>query len=450
MKVTTNRLALGLTALMGAVLAAPEAQATPAFARQMEMNCMSCHTQAIPMLNSFGRHFKLTGFSMTKGDKSMITGGILGTSVPLAINAGVGVKSSYLDRSAPVNNIPTNQSPSNRDDLAIPGGSAIIIGGKIAEDAGINTLWNGDGLIHLQTTFAKPVGAGRAGFSIYGTQGHGPFISTESYNTGLHKELAMFDNPARTNAAQATGLGSGPASGVSAFYGSNGLIVTGALWVKGFSTNYSNGGLDIENSHSSLYRIAYDLPEMAAWNISIGAFGLNGSTTGTLRTMFENTPLGSAPWANTTTGAPDFSPSLAPNAAVPMATVRTKAHGFDLQAVGSIAGMGSQVLVSHVGNWELDFTNPNSGAYITGAPRQDYKATSVEAQVMPVDRFGIRAGYMTLRNNDNNTTGYKTRSMGVVYNYADNVRFSVEQSRIDMNAGTGDFKETLLQALLAF
>lgn len=430
MKIYRNQLALGFSAaLMGLALTAPEAQATPAFARQMEMNCMSCHTQALTTLNSFGRQFKLSGFSMTAGNKSMITGGSLGTSVPLAINAGLGVKSNYVSYS---------KDGTTRDDLSAPGGVAIIIGGKVAENAGANTLWNGDGLIHMQTTFTKPIAAGRAGFSIFGGQGHGPFISTESYNTGLHKELAIFDNGVNTNAAQATGLGSGPATGVTAFYGGHGVTITGGVWAKGFNSNFSNKGLDVDGTHSSLYRIAYDLPVMAGWELSMGAFGLNGSTTGTPSKLFENTPGAAAPWAGNITEH------------------HTKAHGFDLQALGTVAGMQSQLAVMHVGNWEYSMENI-SGAALPApvlaaqkAAAQDAKATSVEARMMVVPSFGVSAGYMTYRNNLNNTNGYKTRSLGVVHNYADNVRFSVEQSRIDNNAGTGDYKVTMLQALLAF
>lgn len=422
---TVNRLALGLSAaLMGLAFVAPQAQATPAFARQMEMNCMSCHTQALTTLNSFGRQFKLSGFSMTAGDKSMITGGDLGTSVPLAINAGIGVKSNYVSYS--------NDTVA-RDDLSAPAGSAIMISGKIAENAGANTLWNGDGLIHLQTTFTKPMAGGRAGFSIYGAQGHGAFISTESYNTGLHKELGIFDNPGLTNAAQATGIGNGPASGVTAFYGGHGLTLTGGVWAKGYNSNYTNKGLDVDGTHSSLYRISYDLPAMAGLEFSVGAFGLNGSTTGTPCKLWENT---AAPFA-TCTGTP-WANSLT--------TFRTKAHGFDLQMLGSIAGMQSQLAVMHVGDSEYKISDATTNAV---RMNQDVKATSFEGRVMVVPSIGVSLGYMTYRDNLNNANGYKTRTVGLLYNYADNVRFTVEQSGKDMNTN-GDHSVTMVQALLAF
>ncbi|HEY0635187.1 MAG TPA: hypothetical protein VGE00_07390 [Gammaproteobacteria bacterium] len=428
MRMKNNRLLLGLSAaLMGLVFTTPEAQATPAFARQMEMNCLSCHTQAITTLNSFGRQFKLSGFSMTKGGKSMITGGDLGMSLPLAINAGAGVKSNYVSYS---------EDNVARDNLSTPAGTAIMIGGKVAENAGAHTLWSGDGVVHMQTTFTQPLGAGRAGLSIFGSQGHGPFIATESYNTGLHKELSIFDNGKNTNAAQATGLGMGPASGLTAFYGGYGLTVTGGLWAKGFNTTFNNQGLDVDGSHSSLYRVSYDLPMLAGWEFSLGAFGLNGSTTGTPNKLFENTGAQflTTPWASQLT------------------TFHTKAHGFDLQTLGSLAGMQSQLAVMHVGNWEYKMTD-----YLTGAargPAQDAKATSVEGRLMVVPKFGVSAGYMSYSNNPISgvavtAPGYKTRTLGLLYNYADNVRFSVEQSNIDSDAASAaTYKVTMLQAII--
>ncbi len=44
---------------------------------------------------------------------------------------------------------------------------------------------------------------------------------------------------------------------------------------------------------------------------------------------------------------------------------------------------------------------------------------------------------------------HDSTSLGVNYNYADNIRFSLERSAIDLDTGT-DFNETMLQALWAF
>jgi hypothetical protein len=50
--------------LLAAVLMSPStARALPSFARQLNMQCFDCHTE-FPVLNQFGRQFKLTGYTL--------------------------------------------------------------------------------------------------------------------------------------------------------------------------------------------------------------------------------------------------------------------------------------------------------------------------------------------------------------------------------------------------
>lgn len=50
--------------LAAALLAPPAARAVPSFARQMNMQCIDCHTE-FPILNQFGRQFKLSGYTLS-------------------------------------------------------------------------------------------------------------------------------------------------------------------------------------------------------------------------------------------------------------------------------------------------------------------------------------------------------------------------------------------------
>ncbi len=431
MRSTVKQLIAPLAAIIGLSAVAFEAQATPAFARQMDMNCFGCHNQSVPMLNSFGRQFKLSGFTMTSGNKSMITGGDLGLTIPMAINAGVGVKATYKD----------NDAAGSRSELAIPAGSAIMIGGKLSENMGANILFNGDGIVHVQSTYSRPVASGNAGLSYYGTMGHGPFIAVESNNTGLHKELAMFDSSDRTNAAQSMGLGlgKGPATGLTAFYGGNGVKVAAGVWSMGFNSTYDNGGLDNDGSLGSLFRVTYDTPQLAGWNFTVGAFGVSGTHEGTTSTLFENmtqapgsmTPAGTpAPWFNSVNNH------------------EVTSNGFDVQAQGKIAGMDTQVILTSVSDYEMKISplTPPPPAYMT----KDLSATSLEMQIMTNNAWGFRLGYMASTNNaataNADTT---TTSFGVNYNYADNVRFSLESSNQSPDGGT-DNTQTQLTTIMAF
>ncbi len=417
------------------------ASATPAFARQMSMNCLSCHNQSIPMLNSFGRQFKLSGYTMVSGAGSMITGGNLGTNVPLAINAGVGAKSTYT----------SSDVTGARTELAVPAGAAIMIGGRFAENAGANVLFNGDGIVHLQAAFAKPMGDGHASIAYYGTLGHGPFIATESHNTGLHKELQMIDSSDRANAAQfvGMGLGKGPATGVTATYGGSGLKASVGLWSLGFNTTFWNGGVDTDGGMGSLFRLTYDTSAFG-WDFGVGAFGVSGSHVGSTDLLFENTKVATGGW-------------IVPG---DVNTHEVTASGFDLQAQGNIAGIDTQIILTRVGNYEFLLREengtlspmPNGQTVAANMMDRDIAATSLQIQAMLNPAWGLRLGYMNIKDaRATKTVGPQTyveqtgttNTVGVNYNYADNVRFSLERSSYKPDTGTTD-TQTLLTSIIAF
>jgi len=54
----------------GLVLAPLTCQAVPSFARQAGLQCIACHTE-FPELNSFGRQFKLSGYTLATGDTNL-------------------------------------------------------------------------------------------------------------------------------------------------------------------------------------------------------------------------------------------------------------------------------------------------------------------------------------------------------------------------------------------
>lgn len=249
----------------------------------------------------------------------------------------------------------------------------------------------------------------------------------------------MFDNSARTNAIQAIGLGlgKGPSSGLVAFYGGKGLKVAAGVRALGFNSTYGNGGLDTHGTWGSLYRLTYDTPAIAGWNVSVGTFGIGGTTTGTTSALFENMPQ--APGINPVTGA------LAPWFGN-INNHEITSNGFDIQAQGQIAGMDTQVLLSMVNNYEFQIRNRTDTMTMVN---MDLASNSLEVQVMPNAAWGVRLGMMNYSDNNFSAKDYTTTSIGVNYNYADNVRFSIENSSIDLDTGT-DYSETLLQALLAF
>jgi len=71
-------------------------EANPGFSRQMDMDCMACHNQTMSQLNSFGRKFAASGFTMTSGNQSMLDGNTIKLGIPSELNAGVLLKARYI------------------------------------------------------------------------------------------------------------------------------------------------------------------------------------------------------------------------------------------------------------------------------------------------------------------------------------------------------------------
>lgn len=122
-------LVAGLLAIAG-LLATAEAGAVPSFARQTGMPCTACHT-VFPELTSFGRNFKLSGYTMTGTPQVSqdAAKGVAGVSIdadpPLSAMLQVGV--THLSK--------TEDSTQNND-VQFPQQLSLFYAGKISEHLG--------------------------------------------------------------------------------------------------------------------------------------------------------------------------------------------------------------------------------------------------------------------------------------------------------------------------
>ncbi|MEW8428204.1 MAG: hypothetical protein G8D61_00715, partial [gamma proteobacterium symbiont of Ctena orbiculata] len=119
--------AMGMLLLIGSSLLPQQASAVPAFARQTGMPCTACHFQHFPALNSFGRSFRSGGYTLT-GGQGMIEGDDI--SLPLMLNASVITKLRYVKSNGNTN------TGSDYGVIEWPDEAALLVGGKLAKDAG--------------------------------------------------------------------------------------------------------------------------------------------------------------------------------------------------------------------------------------------------------------------------------------------------------------------------
>lgn len=87
-----KKISFALTAILATAVFVPQASALPAFARQTGMECGACHQQHFPVLNSFGRAFKASGYTMM-GTQGLVEGEHL--SVPVVLNGAILLKLRY-------------------------------------------------------------------------------------------------------------------------------------------------------------------------------------------------------------------------------------------------------------------------------------------------------------------------------------------------------------------
>ena len=129
-----KKIVLSLASVLAATAFAPEAAAIPAYARQVGMACAACHAQHFPVLNSFGRSFKASGYTMM-GAQGKVEGEHL--SIPDTLNASMIVKLRYLDDNrAAAANTRTAAATTGNGQFQFFDEFALLFGGRIADNIG--------------------------------------------------------------------------------------------------------------------------------------------------------------------------------------------------------------------------------------------------------------------------------------------------------------------------
>jgi len=409
-----------------AVLPLTTLQASPGFSRQMDVSCMSCHNQTMGQLNSFGRKFAASGYTMTSGNQSMIDGDTLKLGLPSALNAGVLLKARYL-KSDPDEDDGLSDVGSDRGSLEMYKVSKLFFGGKIAENVGGMGNFSYDSF-GAKITYADELGSGYAGITGFMDDDFGPFSGGEYYNTGLYAPLKLFENRRGTNAAQATEIGHGPATGIQAYYGGETLYMSAGAYLPATS---DHEGLDSGSSGIGVGRIAF-APTFGEWTIMVGAYGLSGTAT-----MSEAALDNEKPKADATK----------------LLDITREAFGLDAQIEGNIAGASTVLVINAVlkntttlydngTNDYVDKMDPATGYFINSELELhagDNTAFSVELQVNPWEAFGVKVAYLYF-DDDYNYADSKfidrqdrsDYSLGLDYNLRQNVRFAVEYTHSDI------------------
>lgn len=393
MKLSYKNLVVGIGTML---IAATAAEATPAFAKQTDMSCMACHYQNIPKLNSFGREFKLSAYTMvgTKEIKAEQTGGL---ALPSTLNFGFVTKARVLKEGD------TDLKTEIFDE------AAFIFGGKIADGVGTSMEF-GEGLIGGKIAFTKETSAGRVGLTYFMTDALGAFSGTEVYSTGLYRPVRQFENRKKANIFQKLGMGAGAATGIQAYYSGYGLVAT----VGQYAPAMANSAVT-DFTFKTLARASYNM-NIAGFDMALGGYYLGGDVTELVAMNAGNDKVHE----------------------VDVDALDRESTGLDLQIEGDVAGMPLMLTAGYV----LTNTYSNDTADMTGF--------SAGVQVNPLDVLGLKAGMLMTSDNTSGEGGETSMIVGTDYMYAQNVRLCLEVSNTSFEDGTDSEVDILFMSMIAF
>jgi hypothetical protein len=342
---------------MTGLLLSAAAEAIPAFARQMGVPCSTCHFQHFPELNSFGRAFKESGYTMI-GSEGKVEGE--GVSLPVVLNGALVGYMADQKTNGPTNGETGTSRSTNQNQLQLPQQVSLFLAGRAGEHIGfeseINLTGTGSGtqtsdpgntgLIRLKIPFVYDVGGIHAGVVPFST-GLGVADSFEVLNTG-----AVAVHAFNQTGAGSTGLGgmnvvsaqqyigtATPASGVAFIASNDNFFANVARW----GANQGSGNAD---PTSNYIRAAWTTDLIPGFDSAIGAQSWSGSS--------GSDPAGAGGNVVTATG-------LAPG------VYDTNATAFDAQMLGDVRGMPLTLVASYAtapkasAGGKPNLFNPNPG-----------------------------------------------------------------------------------------
>ncbi len=413
---------LGLTAVSAAMLTTtlivPQtSEAVPAFARQVGMGCTACHTN-FPALNSFGRAFKSTGYTM-QGAAPMLTGEDF--SLPSNLNASVINKVRYR----------MGSNDATAGEIQWPDEAAMLVGGRGTENMGYlleiqlggvpvaveghtSTTANADGSYDFE---GEGDGNSYAGakfhfnvndnFAVipYSTDGLGVGYAFELMNTGVARPQRAIENRKGYSATNKLDL-DGAATGVAVVYHTNDMFVHYSHWAPGWG-HHLPAEAKVLGGLAHYVRAAY-MPRIGDWDMGFGAALMTGEAT--INT--DGTAAGEA-------------------------KVKTESTVLDFQMIGEIAGKPAEVYVTY----GTVPSNSNGNVFGKAGDQTAMGALFVHGAGQGLSYHVAMMNY-TLDGSP--TSDYTSFTLGATYYFAQNVRLEAFHENFDNT--TEDY--TMLQLTL--
>lgn len=381
------RFLLPMLAIAGLFYLAPRAEAVPAFARQTELSCNTCHFQHFPKLNAFGRAFKASGYS--KATQQLIEGD--NVSLPPILNATLRLSTQYVDATEPTQRLPA------KIEFPPAHGAAIVVAGRLAEGIGGYAEYDGAlGSGKISLTRQLPFGDMTIGMTPFTADMGGVAYGFELLSTGANSMGMSFaraanpiggDNPNFITSEKATGISFHAAS------------PQGFLVYAPFSPTEPglNTGLALSN-----YVRAAVTPNLLGWDLALGGGYYGGATV--IASASKAMP-GMAMYRiqSSTHAVAESRPSI----------ISTHAWFADAQAQGKLFDR-------ELGIYALYGLGDNPGGLFGGVGGKPF-AWGVSAEYSLFPQLGLMATCGQSNNGDATEGSYQKQGVGLSYAIAQNI-----------------------------
>lgn len=403
-----KKIAFYLAGMLAAVGFVQEASAIPAFARQVGMACNACHAQHFPVLNSFGRAFKASGYTLM-GAQAKVEGDHL--SLPDTLNAGFLLKVRYRqDNTAGTPGAGTTAAPNlGNGQWEVGDETSLFFGGRVAENVGFmfegNVLGsgpnaaNGNGLLAgLKLPFSYGVGTnGRLSVIPFSTDALGVQYGFELSSGGVMRANRWAENRRDISAVQYNadqGADAGAATGIT-FVALNDLgYINLTKWSPSFMPG-GNGQAIVSTKLNSNYIRVAATPTVADWALMLGGGRMSG-------TSFSNVGAGQQ--------------------------VDTDQTFYDFQAQGQVAGKEIALYAQHAKAPNTVAGNAYNGSGVVGDPDRKATTVGVDYTVIP-HTLSIGASHRSAKNGAAaGINGDNAWTATAVYDLYQNIAFHLNYS----------------------
>lgn len=412
-------------ALVGAIVAPNKAEAVPAFARQVGVACYSCHFQHIPKLNSFGREFKLGGFTQSAQD--LITDE--GVSLPPVLNIGVLMKVRFImqgPEKKAASGAPTSNG-TKYGEWNIPDEIGIFPAGRVGENMGALLEIDGNGnLAGNKFVYSKDLGGVRAGVSVFSTRDAGLGYGMELFNTGLQRNQSGTENKDWMPNAISGAWNSG-AQGLS-FFGGNSMFFANLGLVAPACNGYAPGNAVTTDSTGATVAN----PACTGGNFDVG-FNLPMYLRAAITPKVGDMDLMVGLQYVTGTGkVKDLESSTNANG-----ELKADSMAIDAQLQADLGGMSLEAIAGYA-------TVKSDALSMYNTSGKDTKQMWLGATLGLTKHAGVKFGYGLTDLTGSSSGQYNTLFLGGWYALAQNVDLSLDYAMKSGDARNYDNKMTLM------